>query len=405
MTDTSRHVVMLVRNPYTHDSRVEKEARSLVDAGYRVTVVADAAPGLPLREERDGSEVVRVPRVGPRVPGLRFVVHQWRLIGQLRARRPDILHAHDSNALLPVAVAARRLGVPYVYDAHELWLGRPHRGRSRAYAAVSQLLYTALERLTVPRATETVTVSRPIANHLKRRYRLPRVGLVPNYPALAPAARPRDLRARAGTDAAQPLVLYLGGLMSGRGLEQLVDAVALLDGVQLVLLGNGPLAGDIRLRAGRAGASDRIHFAEAVAPDDVIDYAAAADVGVSPIVPSSLNYRYSLPNKLFQYMAAAIPVVASDLPQVREVVESTGCGVVVDTTRPEAIAEGIASVLADPARARDMGERGRRAVVERYNWGVSASVLLEAYRRLERTIAAPGSARISHARRAGTDQD
>ena len=95
-----------------------------------------------------------------------------------------------------------------------------------------------------------------------------------------------------------------------------------------------------------------------VPPELVEAYASSADVGVSPIVPSCLNYRYSLPNKLFQYMAAGIPVVASDFRQVREVVEGSGCGLVVDTTRPEAIARGIRRVLADPAEAAAMGARG-----------------------------------------------
>ena len=119
-----------------------------------------------------------------------------------------------------------------------------------------------------------------------------------------------------------------------------------------------------------------------MAPGLVESYAASADVGVSPILPSCLNYRYSLPNKLFQYMAAGIPVVASDFRQVRAVVEGSGAGVVVDTTSPNAIAKGIRHVLADPAAAAAMGARGRAAVEDRYNWEVSAAVLREVYARL-----------------------
>ncbi|HEU4864490.1 MAG TPA: glycosyltransferase, partial [Candidatus Limnocylindria bacterium] len=87
-------------------------------------------------------------------------------------------------------------------------------------------------------------------------------------------------------------------------------------------------------------------------------------------------------NKLFQYMAAGLPVVASDFPQVREVVVGAGCGVVVDTRRPAEIARGINALLADPESARAMGERGRRAVEERFNWATSARALLDVYRRL-----------------------
>ncbi len=168
----THRIVMLVRNTYTNDSRVEKEARSLVAAGHRVTVVADAGPGLAEREDRAGSEVIRVPRPALPVPGLRFLVHQWRLARRLVRLRPTALHAHDSNALVPVAIAALRLRVPFVYDAHDLWLGRPRRERSRPYFALNQAWYGLVERLAIPRAAATITVSPPIAEHLRRRYRL-----------------------------------------------------------------------------------------------------------------------------------------------------------------------------------------------------------------------------------------
>jgi len=370
---------MLVRNAYTHDSRVEKEARSLVDAGFRVTVVADARAGLPSRERRDGADVVRVARGGPGIPGLRFLVHQLRLGRRLDRLAPDILHAHDSDALAPVAIAAARRGIPFVYDAHELWLGRPRREHARLYFALSQLWYRFVQRFTVPRAAAVLTVSAPIADHLQRQYRLASVRLVPNYPDSPAALVRRELGELGPVDPGRPIVLYLGGLMRNRGLEVLVDAIALRPEVQLVLLGDGLLGEDLLLRAEHAGARDRTLLLAAVPPGEVVAYAASADVGVSAVIPTSLNDRYSLPNKLFQYMAAGIPVVASDLPQVREVLESAGAGMVVDTSRPQAIADAIGAILRDPAEARAMGERGRAAVIDRFNWSVSAAVLVDAY--------------------------
>jgi glycosyltransferase involved in cell wall biosynthesis len=380
-----RHVAMLVRNPFTHDTRVEKQARTLAGAGYRVTVVADAGAGLPERESRGEIEVRRIARRGPRVPGLRFVLHEALLAGTLRELKADVYHAHDSNGLIPAAWAARARGVPFVYDAHDLWLGRPRRERSRVYFALSQALYAVVERLLVPRAAATLTVSAPIARHLERRYGLERVHLVPNYPEPTGQVATKDLRSLpdgASIDPHAPVVLYLGGLMAGRGLEQLVEAIALVPSAQLVLLGQGPLADELRQRAERLGAGARVTLLAPVAPDEVVAFAASADIGVSPIVPSCLNYRYSLPNKLFQYMAAGIPVLASDFPQVREIVETAACGVLVDTSRPGAMAGAIERLLADPAEARAMGERGRAAVDARYHWAAAGRTLLELYRGL-----------------------
>ncbi len=388
MADARRpHVVMLVRNPYTHDSRVEKEAATLCGAGYSVTVVADAAPGLPLVEERAGTTVRRVMRRGPRIPAISFLAHELRLARVLRRLRPDALHAHDSNALVPVALASRGSGAPFVYDAHDLWLHRPRRQRSVLYHRAQNAYYALIERLAVPRARATLTVSPPIARHLAGRYRLGRVDLVPNYPDRPGVDRTLDLRQLSGLEGLSSdtrIVLYLGGLMGGRGIESLVRAVALVEGVHLVLLGAGHLADDLVALAASTGVGDRVHLAGPVPPDEVVAYARSADVGVSPIVPSCLNYAYSLPNKLFQYMAAAIPVVASDFPQVRDVVVRSGAGLVVDTTDPLAIAQGLRRVLRDPEAAAAMGAKGRTAVEREYNWSTSATALLEAYGRIVR---------------------
>ena len=270
-----RHrVAMLVRNGYTNDTRVEKEARTLVDAGHRVTILADAGLGLPEIETREGSEVIRVARRGPGIPGLRFVLHELRLARRLRALRPTALHAHDSNALVPVALAARWLHVPFVYDAHDLWLGRPRRERSRLYFVLNQLYYRLVERMLVPRAAATITVSPPIAEHLRDRYRLRPVRLVPNYPDVIGDVGRRELRDLPGGEAIDPdapVALYLGGLMAGRGLEQLVDAMGLVPSVQLVLLGSGLLEDALIARAAERGT--RLHLLAPVAPseDDIAD--------------------------------------------------------------------------------------------------------------------------------------
>jgi len=376
------HVVMLVRNPYTHDTRVEKEVRTLIGGGYRVTVVADPGPGLPVHEVRDGASVERVAQRGTLIPGIRFLLHQLRLARHLRRRRPDILHAHDTNALVPVTLAAVSLRRPFVYDAHDLWTERPRRGRGRVYWALSQAWLRLVERICIPLATATITVSPPIVEHLRSKFNLDRVDLVANYPDWSGPVDRLELRSLPGgdrIDPEQPVVLYLGGLMAARGLEQLIDAVALVPGVQLVFLGQGAHAEPLRARVERSGLEERVHVLPPVPPGDVIGAASTADLGVSPIVDSCLNYRYSLPNKLFQYMAAGIPVVASDFPQVRDVVEGSGAGLVVDTADPESIAHGIVRVLGDPTAARGMGERGRDAVAERLNWTTSARTLLEVY--------------------------
>lgn len=375
---------MLVRNAYTHDTRVEKEAATLAAAGYAVTVVADAGPGLATRESRDGVDVRRVPR--PRtLPGLRFLVGEARLAQTLMRLRPAVLHAHDSNALVPVAIAAALRRVPFVYDAHELWLHRPRRGRSRLYETLFSAWYRLVQRLTIRRSAAQITVSAPIAEHLARQYRLSEVRLVPNYPELVADIGARSIRDLAPDrlPADAPIVLHLGGVMEARGLEELVEAVAVCPPAHLVLLGSGPHWSTIEERSRRLNIEDRVHLLGPVPSSEVVAYAASATIGVQATVPIGLNNRYSLPNKLFQYMAAGIPVIASDFPQIREILEDAGSGIPVDTTRPSAIAHAIQRLLEAPDEARAMGVRGRAAVADRYNWAHAETTLLEVYRELD----------------------
>jgi glycosyltransferase involved in cell wall biosynthesis len=208
------------------------------------------------------------------------------------------------------------------------------------------------------------------------------VRAIPNYPEETAPRAVRGLRDLPGAErlrADRPLVLYLGALLPGRGIEQLIEAMTAVE-ADLVLLGEGFHKESVEEKARMLGVGDRVHVLDPVPLDEVVDYAASADVGVSPIVPSCLSYRYSLPNKVFQYMAARLPVVASDFPQIRDVIEGSGAGLVVDTTRPTELAAALRQLLANRERAMEMGERGQAAVAERYNWSVAATDLVDVYR-------------------------
>lgn len=383
---------MLLRNPFTADSRVEKEAGSLIRAGYRITVVAEGRPGLPGQEERDGYAVVRVPRGPARLPGLRRREYRARLMDAVIGTDPDILHAHDSDALDAIVRVADRLGLPFVYDAHELWLGQENRGRSPLYHALFRASYWWLQRRAVPQAAAVLTVSQPIAERLAETYRVP-VTLVPNYPVDEGAVEPREIRGllEKPIPATAPIVLYLGNIQVGRGLEELVSALPDCPGVVLVCLGTATAPRTLIELASGLGVRDRVRFVHPVPAAEVVAYAASATIGVTLTAPISENNRLALPNKLFQCMAAGIPVVANDVSHIRAIVGGSGAGLCVDPTDPKAIGNAIRRLVADPAAAAEMGHRGAAAVRDRYNWSHSERALLDAYQRVRgRLTGGPG---------------
>jgi len=125
-------------------------------------------------------------------------------------------------------------------------------------------------------------------------------------------------------------------------------------------------------------------FHPPVKSEELHRYTASADAGLILFQGNCLNHILSLPNKLFEYMMAGIPVLACDLPEIARVVNKHGCGVTVDPSDPEAVARAMMDMAADPGEARRMGERGRAAAMEFYTWDVSARRLLYLYSRLER---------------------
>jgi glycosyltransferase involved in cell wall biosynthesis len=223
-----------------------------------------------------------------------------------------------------------------------------------------------------------------VAPELERRYGISGVSIVPNYPAEATEVAPRDLRDLPGGGSIPtgvPLVLYVGGVMPHRGIEEMVAAMGELPDAHCVILGaGGGSTPAIEEEIRRRGLAERVHLIHPVPSEEVVPYAASATIGVSIVQPASLSYRLALPNKLFQYMAAGIPVVASDFPDVRRVVEGSGAGIVVDPADLHAVAGAIRRLLDDPASAQRMGEAGRLAVTERFNWQTSAEELLRGYR-------------------------
>ncbi|MEJ5200153.1 MAG: glycosyltransferase, partial [Anaerolineae bacterium] len=356
----SGRVCMLVRNDCRTDYRVLKEAASLARAGYAVTVVALNIYGPAEEEERDGFRIVRVPverartRAGRGFNLLPRAV--WRMAQVAAAVRADVYHAHDSDAVLPAWLAARRVaGARLLYDAHEVGFTTLRDSIGHFGPAVGPLnwLWSLLTDQIVRRQVDAViTVNDVLADLQAAHYGIPRPAVVMNCPPRPqlPPGRSTLLADRIGVSPDTPIVICQGMLVRDRhgvGLENLIRAAPLLARGVVVLMGRGPQFEELAALADQPPFVGRAFVLPAVPPTELLSYTAGATIGAIPTEIHQPILRYSSPNKLFEYLAVGLPVVTSDLPIVRRICEQYGCGLVCDPTSPTSIADAINRLLDD----------------------------------------------------------
>lgn len=293
---------------------------------------------------------------------------------------PDVVHAHDLVTLPTASAAAARIGAKLVYDSHELEMHRNAR-----YPKLGWWRRRILERRHIRQADLVITVCDSIADHLAEDYGIACPTVILNTPPLPLADRVsrRTLRGHLGLARDVPLVVYVGKVTAGRGIEHCVRALALAPELHLAVVGPRlrPTENLLRGLSEKLAVTDRLHLVDPVPPDEVAGFIGDADAGVVPIQNVCLSYYYCLPSKLFESVFAGLPVAVADLRELRRFVLGQGCGVVMDQTDPRDIARAMREAIAHRERYRLTGAR-LRAVQDAYAWPAQARKLVAAYARL-----------------------
>ena len=375
---TPVRIAMLLHKSVEHDSRVRREAKALAETGHEVTVLHLPRVHGELDGTLDGFEVVSVtpPQwVRRHIPfALYRIVFLASFVRAIRRLGPDVVHAHDAAMLAPGYLGARLVRARLVYDSHEYAAGVPYRERAWA------LFVTSLERALIRKCAAVITVSDGIADRLAERYGLSHrptvVRNVPDPSAYDRAFRAPDLRAALGIDSQTPLVLHLGAAATDRGCEALVRAMADLPEAHLLFLGadDGAYVDGLLALAAQSGVSERVHFRPSVPIAHVLSYVEQASVGVSLLEDTCENHRLALPNKVFEYLAAGVPVVVSDLPEMRRALATVPGSAFVTATDPQSLTHGIERAVAAAPR---VGESGR--LVAEFTWEDDAGRLADTY--------------------------
>ena len=298
--------------------------------------------------------------------------------------KPDVVHCHDCIALPTGWLVKKALGIPLVYDAHEIYEAVATRrpGATDYFARVHHKY--------LPRIDGFIAVNDSAANFYRCAYpAAPRAVVIRN--ALSPAVLgPYDgrLHRAAGLPASEKILIYQGGYTKLRGLPVLVRAGALLPkGWSLVMMGSGALEEELQAVACEGEHPAKVHFIPAVPAAELLSWTQGATVGIVPYEDKVLNHWIATPNKLWEYPSAGVPMIVQPFYEMRRIVEAFGCGwVLPETFTPSAIAGVVASLTEERlAEARE----GCRHFIETDNWSsIYQGRLLRLYEALEAQIAA-----------------
>ncbi len=353
------------------DGRVfHKEARSLAQAGYDVVLIA--------RHNKDeivnGVRIVPLPE--PKSRRQRMTKILWRLYRLAVRENADVYHFHDPELMI-VGLLLKLRGKKVIWDVHEhypnsildkYYIARPLR---RAISRSFDLFERAVVRF-----FDYVIYTTPFVGARYQRMKV-RSGRIENYPIVE--------LSNAFERNPQEKIVYLGGMSPIRGLVEVIEAFSLVakkhPSWELYLVGScRPESFEQELKdlAARRGVAANVKFIAWVPYEEKERLSSQASMGVITYLPYS-NNTSCLPNKLFDYMLVGLPVIASGFPLYREIVEPNRCGLIVDPSKPEEIARAMEYLIEHPQEARQMGERGRRAVLEKYNWEEESKRLLRIY--------------------------
>ena len=370
------HICMVAFSDLRFDYRIFREATSLHRAGHRVSIVASAFDPSPLTDW-EGIELDLIP-IDRSLSLRRIYPAFWRWARQrLLAVRPDVFHAHDLDVLWPAVRAAKRLDVPVVYDSHELWIDQS----SLVGRPAIRSFWTLLERRLIESAHRVIAVSESIARILEDRYRLEEVTVLRNLPLYRPPVESDRIRVELGLAADRPVVLYQGGFLTENGLSEQIEAASDFGPAAFVLIGDGPREAALRQQVCSSDLQDRVFFIPRVPFRELHTYTCSADLGLCLIKNAGRSFYYSMPNKLFEYLMAGLPVLASDFPEMRRVIAETDAGQVADPGDLEAIRTLVCQMLADG----DRRQAYRRAALkggQRFNWEREAGRLTRLYAEL-----------------------
>ena len=333
-----KRVYIAVINDLVTDQRVRRVVELLGEQGAEVHCFGRVLRGSPPADALH-CRVTRYNMIFRKGPFFYAFFNLRLALTFLFLRRPDLIISNDLDTLPACRLAAGLRKITLLYDSHELFTEVPELIERKFI----QGIWLAIERRLLPGLKHAVTVSPSIAEYYRHRYGV-EFRVVRNLPVFRepdPTAVGRE----------EKVIIYQGALNVGRGIELMIKGMNFLEDVRLLVVGTGDIENELRNMANTAGLSGRVQFTGRVHPEELSAITCRASLGLSLEEDRGLNYRFSLPNKIFDYIQCRIPVLCSDLPEMGTMVRQAGVGMVLEERTPEGFAAAVTRMIAD-------GERG-----------------------------------------------
>lgn len=349
----------------------QKECVTLANAGYDTHLVITATCSDVIKAAAKGVALHPLQECTSRF--VRIFKQTWCCYRVARSVKAEIYHFHDPE-LIPYGILLKLAGRCVIYDVHE---DMPQDVLSKAWIPpwVRKLVAVMVAFVEYVGARWFFSVIAATPFIMRRFLQItPRVVGINNYPL------PNELAFTGLHITRQHKICYVGGIARARGIEPLIRALPLVPDVKLVLCGRFQES-ELETVARALPGWQQVDYRGEVDRDGVRQVLCKSMAGIVTFLPVP-NHVNAQPNKMFEYMSAELPVIASDFPLWREIIEVTGAGICVDPQSPEAIAHAIRSLLNDPTTAERMGKAGRKAVLDKYNWPNERAKLLAFYSEL-----------------------
>ncbi|SMC80052.1 glycosyltransferase [Moheibacter sediminis] len=364
-----RKIIASVINNYEGDQRVQKVCNSLQKFGFDVEVIASDLRGKPALNFPYKIHTLHMTfREGMQMYA-DFNCNLFIKLLQI-SKKGDILLANDLDALLPNYLVSKIKGLDLVFDSHEIFSEVPTLHNRK----FKKSIWKNLEKLIVPKINHFYTVSNGYADWFQNEYKI-RPEVIRNVPVVKPLDY--DLTVNLPEIiSGEKILLYQGDINFSRGIDKMIKAMGFINNAKLWIVGKGPKKDEFEKLAQELNLSDKVKFIGSVPPAQLKLITPKADLGLSLEEDYGISYRYALPNKIFDYTHAKIPILGTNLPEIKNTIETYGIGKTIENHNPKHIAEMIGKML-DEGKTPYLANLEKAAEI--FNWEIEELKLQEIY--------------------------